>query len=252
MRARHPFLDHDGPIAFAHRGGNVAAPENTMAAFDHAVSLGYTHVETDVHVTSDGVLVAFHDNDLKRTCGVDGRIEDVSWSRLGAVKVGGTEPVPRLVDLITTYPTLRVNIDCKTEAAEAPLLDFLGTAGCFDRVCLGSFSDARLDRFRSAFGDRLCTSAGPREVARLVLGQFIPGAASHVGALAAQVPLRQGPLPVTTTRFVKSCHTRNIPVHVWTVNDEDSMRNVLQMGVDGIMSDDTVLLKKVLSGQGVW
>ena len=250
MPARHPYLDHDGPIAFAHRGGTSAAPENTMAAFQDAVDLGYTHVETDVHVTSDGVLVAFHDNDLERTCGIKGRIEETPWSALSEARVDGSEPIPRLEEVFAAWPDLRINLDCKTPEAEEPLARFLGSLGNLDRVCFGSFSDARLARFRARFGDRLCTSTGPREVARLLLhsrARVVPG---RTPALAAQVPERQGPVRIVTRRFVEACHAAGMQVHVWTVNEEEDMHRLLDLGVDGIMSDETRVLRQVMSSRG--
>lgn len=253
MPPRHPFLDHDGPIAFAHRGGLSAAPENTMAAFQDAVDLGYTHVETDVHVTSDGMLVAFHDNGLMRTCGIDARIEETSWSVLRTARVDGREPIPLLADVISSFPALRVNIDCKTDEAEDALSRLLTDMACLDRVCLGSFSDARLRRFRATFGSRLCTSTGPREVARLVAGSLTHGRlAGGTPALAAQVPVRQGPLPVVTGRFVRAAHKAGLQVHVWTVDDPLEISRLLDLGVDGIMSDDTRTLRRVFVDRGLW
>ena len=253
MPARHPFLDHDGPIAFAHRGGLSAAPENTMAAFQDAVDLGFSHVETDVHVTSDGVLVAFHDDGLMRTCGIDARIEETPWSVLQDARVDGREPIPLLAEVLSSFPDLRVNIDCKTDRAEEPLVRLLADTGCLERVCLGSFSDARLARFRARFGDSLCTSTGPREVARLVLGSVTSRRlARGTAALAAQVPLRQGPLPVVTDRFVRTAHSAGLEVHVWTIDDPGIMHHLLDLGVDGIMSDDTRTLRQVFIDRSIW
>lgn len=253
MPGRHPFLDHDGPIAFAHRGGISHAPENTMAAFQDAVDLGYTHVETDVHVTSDGVLVAFHDNDLQRTCGISGRIESTSWDTLRRARVDGREPIPRLTEILSAFPDLRVNIDCKTREAEDALIATLREHKCLDRVCLGSFSDKRLARFRQEFGSALCTSSGPREVARLVLAsRTFSRLAGTSPALAAQVPVSQGPIPVITPRFVSAAHALGLVVHVWTVDDPTAISRLLDMGVDGVMSDDTRALRDVFRARGLW
>ena len=253
MPPRHPFLNHDGPIAFAHRGGLSQSPENTMAAFADAVSLGYLYVETDVHVTSDGVLVAFHDNDLERTCGIKGRIEDTPWSSLRTARVDGREPIPRLVEILDAFPELRVNIDCKTRQAEIPLINSLVDLKCLDRVCLGSFSDARLARFREALGPALCTSAGPREVGRLVLASRTHHRLGRGGrALAAQVPVSQGPISVVTRRFVETAHRLGLVVHVWTIDDPVEIGRLLDLGVDGIMSDDTRTLRDVFRARGLW
>lgn len=249
----HPFLDNSSPIAFAHRGGLSVAPENTMAAFHDAVSLGYGYVETDVHVTSDGVLVAFHDDGLLRTCGIDARIEETPWSTLRDARVDGREPIPLLEDILGTWPDLRVNIDCKTSDAEDELIRVIKKTDCLERVCVGSFSDARLARFRSVFGDALCTSTGPREVASLVLAARTSRTLARThGSRAAQVPVRQGPLPIVTRSFVKTAHSLGMQVHVWTIDDPTEIARLLDLGVDGIMSDDTRALRDVFSARGLW
>lgn len=249
----HPFFDNTSPIAFAHRGGLSVAPENTMAAFADAVSLGFGYVETDVHVTSDGVLVAFHDDGLLRTCGIDARIEETSWSTLKDARVDGREPIPLLEEVLSTWPSLRVNIDCKTAQAEDALIGTLTRLDCLDRVCVGSFSDKRLDRFRSVFGDALCTSMGPRGVTSLVIAaRTSPSLARTHGARAAQVPVRQGPIPVVTRSFVNTAHSLALQVHVWTIDDPAEIGRLLDLGVDGIMSDDTRALRDVFSARGLW
>lgn len=224
-----------------------------MAAFADAVALGYTHVETDVHVTSDGRLVAFHDDGLLRTCGIDARIEETPWSVLSQARVDGREPIPLLDEVLDAWPDLRVNIDCKTEEAEDALIDTLVRLDCLDRVCVGSFSDARLRRFRDRFGDALCTSTGPREVASLVLASRTHRSVARTGpARAAQVPVSQGPLPVVTRAFVRCAHRLGLQVHVWTVDDPAEIARLLDIGVDGIMSDDTRALRDVFSARGLW
>lgn len=253
MPTHHPYLDSDTPIAFAHRGGTSAAPENTLRSFADAVSLGYRYLETDVHATSDGVLVAFHDNDLKRTCGEDRTIAGSTWSSLSSARVDGTDPIPLLDDLLDEWPDIKLNIDCKADSALEPLIDTLRRRNVFDRVCIGSFSDARLTRIRSEFGDKICTSMGPKEVAKLVLrsNTGIPLRTTN-HALAAQIPVKQGPIPVTTQRLVSTAHTLGIHVHVWTVDEPTEIARLLDLGVDGIMSDDTRALRDVFSVRGIW
>lgn len=250
----HPFLDHNGPIPFAHRGGTSTAPENTMAAFQDAVDLGYRHVETDVHATSDGVLLAFHDDDLSRTCSDPRRIADHPWKDLANVRVAGSEPIPRLEELLATWSDVFVNIDCKSDSAVEPLIALLARRpDVMDRVCIGSFSDARLDRIRHALGGRLLTSMGPRAVTRLVArATRIPVRIRRDGAACAQVPIRQGPITVVNQRFVDTAHSLGLHVHVWTVDDAHTIGNLLAMGVDGVMSDDTRTLKRVMQSKGLW
>lgn len=250
----HPYLDHHGPIAFAHRGGTSRAPENTLAAFAHAVSIGYRYVETDIHATSDGVLLAFHDPDLSRTCNDNRRISDHSWDDLKHVRVAELEPIPRLEDLLYEWPDIRVNIDCKSDASVEPFARLLRKdPSLLDRVCVGSFNDARLDVLRKEFGSRLCTSMGPRAVARLLFGSYLPllhprRDESH----AAQIPVRQGPIPLTTKRLIDTAHANGIGVHVWTIDDPRQMAQLLDAGVDGIMSDDIDALKDVMTTRGHW
>lgn len=247
----HPYLDNGGPIAFAHRGGTSHAPENTMPAFEDAVSLGYRYLETDVQVTSDGVLLAFHDNDLKRTCGVDRTVSDTPWEEISRLRVDGREPIPLLEDLLASFPTVRFNIDCKTDAAVGPLVHCLKSRECLDRVCLGSFSDRRLAVLRRELGAGLCSSMGPRAVARLLGGSLRLPVGRPIG-LAAQIPISQGPIPVCTPRLVEHAHNLGVQVHVWTVDEPDVMRSLLDMGVDGVMSDDTRALRDVFVDRGLW
>ena len=253
MVARHPYLDNTSPIAFAHRGGTSAAPENTLRAFSDAVALGYRYVETDVHATSDGKLVAFHDNDLQRTCGKPWKIEETDWSTLSSARIDATDPIPLLDDLLDAWPDLRINIDCKSDAAMQPLIDTIRRTNCLDRICVGSFSDKRLRHIRSELGDGLCSSMGPQEVVRLVVGSntgITLNPSRH--ALIAQVPVRQGPIPVVTNKSISRAHRLGIQVHVWTIDDPLRMGQLLDMGVDGIMSDDTRALKDVFTARHLW
>lgn len=251
--APHPYLDHHGPIAFAHRGGTSHAPENSMRAFEHAYQLGYRYMETDVHATIDGVLVAFHDDDLQRTCGVQKTIATSTWDEIKTARLNGTDPIPRLDELVHTWPDVRLNIDCKADSALTPLIQSIQQSNIFDRICIGSFSDRRLALIRNEFGSKLCTSMGPKEVARLVLrtASGLPLSVSK-GALAAQIPVRQGPIPVTTKRLVTKAHQLGIDVHVWTIDDPVEISRLLDLGVDGIMTDDTVALKDVFMARGHW
>ena len=247
QRRSHPFLDWNGPIPFAHRGGASDVPENTMPAFQYAVDLGYRYVETDVQVTSDGVLVAFHDNDLRRTCGRPGRISELPWSDVSTARVSGEAPIPLMEDLLGTWPDLRINIDCKSDAAVDALVACLRRTNSLDRVLLGSFSDPRLRRLRKELGDGVCTSLGPVGVATLRFGR-----PRHMDAMAAQVPVKQGPLTVTNAAFVERAHALGVAVHVWTIDDADEIRRLLDLGVDGIMTDRPEVLRTVFEERGLW
>lgn len=245
---RHPYLGDNRPIAFAHRGGNTHAPENTIAAFTHAVSLGYQYLETDVHRSADGILVAFHDPDLNRTCGVDANIADLRWAEIADLRVDGTEPIPRMSDLLDQWPNHHFNIDCKSDDAVDPLIDLVETRRLLPQICLGSFSIKRLRTLRSRLGPELLTSMAPSEIATLRLTGRLTG--NH--QRSAQVPVSNGPVTVVNERFIARARRASTPVHVWTINDDKEMHRLLDLGVDGIMTDDVGLLRDVMLERGVW
>ena len=250
----HPYLDWPGPIPFAHRGGMSAAPENTMPAFEHAVSLGYRHLETDVHLSADGVLMAFHDPDLWRTCGVDGTIADMTADELASVRVDGRASIPRMSELFERFEGVRFNIDCKSDAAAGPLAALIRRYEAIDRVCVGAFSHARLTKLRTLLGPELLSCTSPQEVTSLRLVGRMSGFALRV----AQVPVRYGAaagpkgITVVNERFLRNAHRRGVPVHVWTIDDPGEMHRLLDLGVDGIMTDQPEVLRDVLVERGEW
>lgn len=249
---RHPYLDHPGPIAFAHRGGAADGLENTVAQFRRAVELGYRYIETDVHATADGRLVAFHDATLDRVTDGVGRIADLPWAEIRHARVAGREPVPLFEELLETFPGVRWNVDVKAEPALRPLLELIERADAWDRVCVGSFSEARVLRAQRLAGPRLATSFGTRGVLGLRLRSWGLPAAVRRSAVAAQVPEAQSGVPVADHRFVRAAHARGLQVHVWTVQEPERMHRLLDLGVDGIMTDHIGTLREVMEERGVW
>ena len=262
-RTGHRYLDAvlDQPgstLAFAHRGGayhpELEGLENTLAAFRHADQLGYGYLETDVHATSDGALLAFHDAVLDRVTDLRGRIENLTLAEVGEAMVGGRERVPTLARLFEEFPTARFNIDVKAAAAVPLLARFLDEHDAWDRVLVGSFSARRLNHFRRLTGGRVPTSAHPLEV---IAFRFLPSGrlADRLtrGRVAAlQIPFRRGPLVVATRGLVRRAHAAGKHVHVWTVDDPDEIRALLDRGVDGVMTDRTDILKEVLVQRDQW
>jgi glycerophosphoryl diester phosphodiesterase len=257
-----PFLDagRDQPgavLAFAHRGGarhpDLAGLENTLAAFEHAVGLGYTYLETDVHATRDGVLLAFHDEVLDRVTSSVGTLVETSYVDLRTALIGGREPIPRMVDLLEHLPQARFNIDLKSDAAVHLLADLVERTGAHDRVCVGAFSEQRLRAFRRAVSRPVATSFGPTGVG---LARFAPRRlADRVlagGGDALQVPHRTRGVRIVTEAFVARAHDAGHPVHVWTIDDPGEMALLLDLGVDGLMTDRTDVLRDVLLARGQW
>ena len=254
MIGTHPYLDWPGPIPVAHRGGTSNAPENTMPAFEHAVALGYRHLETDVHLTADHVLVAFHDPDLLRTCGVERTIATTPWSELRELRVDGREPIPLMTDLLDRIPDARFNIDCKSDAAAGPLVQLVRDRDLLDRVCIGSFSHARLTKIRSLLGPRALTCMSPQEVGRLRLTGTVRGVAQRVAQVSVRAA-QAGPgarVVVVNRRFIDAAHRNGVGVHVWTIDEPTEMQRLLDLGVDGIMTDYPEVLRSVLIERGQW
>lgn len=245
---QHPDLDPGWPIAFAHRGGHDVAPENTMASFEHAVSIGYRYLETDVHLTLDGALVSFHDEDLKRTCGIDARIGEMTAAEVAEARVDGEHPIPLMADLLEAFPTARFNIDAKNDVAVEPLCDLVRAFDALDRVCLAAFELKRLKVMRSVLGTGLITNMSPVEIGTLLWTGRVFGAAHRI----AQVPTSLGRLNIVNRRFISNAKQRGIAVNVWTINDRAEAERLVDLGVDGLMTDDTQMLRDLFVERGHW
>lgn len=256
------YLDAPTPVALAHRGGAAYEPnrgvENTMAAFRRAVEMGYRYLETDVHATKDGQLVAFHDTVLDRVCDVSGAVEDLPYNALREVRIGGTEPIPLLRELFEAFPGVRVNIDIKADGALEPTVREVLAHDARDRVCIGSFSPRRLRAARSALGPRVATAAGQVGTALMRLTPAVVSRLLHTPAPVLQIPSqhRVGGRTITlvTPGLVRRAHDLGKHVHVWfhswSREDATEMHRLLDLGVDGIVTDHIDVLRDVLAERG--
>ena len=254
-------VDHeyfDAPfVAMAHRGGALLATnvgrENTLQAFMNAADLGFRYIETDVHVTRDGALVAFHDESLDRVSDRTGRIADLPLFEVRQARVGG-EPIPTLDEVLAAVDC-RVNIDLKAAGTEAPLAHAIRRHGAEDRVCVGSFNEARLHRFRRLAGPSVATAVGPLGVAVAIASARCGFGPAPRGA-AFQVPIRTTivghEVEVVTPAFIRRAHAWGKAVHVWTIDDEQTMHELIDWGVDGLVSDRIDVLKQVCQARGLW
>ena len=249
----YPYLEHEGPIPFAHRGGAASGLENSLAAFQRAYDLGYRYVETDVHATADGVLLAFHDRTLDRVTDRRGAVASLSAIEVARARIGGLEPIPRLVDLLGSFADLRVNIDVKDAWAIPSLIDVVRRTGAVDRICVASFSRRRVSAVRAALGPRLATSYAPRDVAALRLTQALPSLRRLLprDVPCVQVPPSVGGVRLVTDRFLAAAHGVALRVHVWTVNDPGIAGCLLDTGVDGVMTDDLEMLRDAFQARGL-
>lgn len=232
-----------------------------MPAFERAVELGYRYLETDVRATADGVLLAFHDQNLERVTDRTGDIGRLPYTEVSKARIAGREPIPLLEDVLGAWPKARLNIDVKAEAAIAPLTEVLRRTGAWDRVCVTSFSSRRLRQVRARMrllaGRDVCTALGPRGVAALrahsLAGPLaVPLRAAASGAPCAQVPYRLGHTRFVTPSFLAGAHSLGLKVHAWTVNDAAEMGRLLDLGVDGIITDDIKTLRDVMRSRGFW
>lgn len=248
--SHYAYLDAPGPIAFAHRGAAERHAENSFEAVERAVGMGFTHVETDIQATSDGVPVLFHDDTTDRLLGRKGRIADLDWHTLSGLELAGGGRVARLDEVFRAFPRLRLNLDAKTDDAVRPMGDAIAAARAQDRVCAASFVQARTDALRLRFGPELCWSPAMGGVAkawfaaRLRLpGRFAP---------ALQVPTHWNGIAVVTPRLIQAAHRRGSQVHVWTIDAPDQMHALFDMGVDGVMTDQPKVLRDVMTERGAW
>jgi glycerophosphoryl diester phosphodiesterase len=258
------FFSDPTPFGVAHRGSRLLWPENTLTAFQGAVDLGYRYLETDVHRTRDGVLIAFHDDTLDRTTDGTGRVTERSWEELSALDAayhfaphegyprrGTGIRIPSLDEVFEAFPTIRLILDLKEPGFEAALADYLRVKGLEDQVIVGAFSDTRLARFRKASGGRVATSSGPAEtVALWTAARF--GRNLRTRADALQIPEDFAFIALPDRKLVAAAEAGGRQVHVWTVNDPDHMARLLDTGVHALITDRPDLLKQLMEERGEW
>lgn len=235
------YLDHPRPLVLAHRGFSRTGLENSMAAFRAAVELGCTHVETDIHVTADDVVVAFHDDTLDRVTDATGPIADLPWDHVRRARIGGEEPIPTLEQVLVELPETHVNIDVKAPRAAVPTAAVVNRLEAWDRVCIGSFDDGTRRRTLAAMQRPVASSAATNRVRLFVVAtrlrwQWLASRALS-GIDCLQVPEAHDDTRVVSPRAVAMAHAADTQVHVWTVNEPHDMRRLLDWGVDGIVTD---------------
>ncbi len=248
------------PVALAHRGGALYEPnlgiENTMTAFRNAVALGYTHLETDVHATRDGRLVAFHDDRLDRVSDMQGRIGALDWDTVRWARVGHGEHVPLLTEVLDAFPGIRLNIDLKAPRTADLLWEIIEARGLHDSVCVGSFSQREITAFRKVSAGRVATAAAHAGTILMRFGPRVLSRLLRTPADVFQVPpthvLGGREVTVVTGKLVEAAHHFGKQVHVWTVDDAEQMHHFLDLGVDGLVSDRIEVLKEVLTARGLW
>lgn len=256
MDTRHQYYSNAGrPIALSHRGFSPDGCENTLPAFRAAVELGFAYLETDVRTTADGVLMAFHDNTLERVSNGTGRISDLTYAELERILIRNAEPVPTFEQLLQLWPRVRLNVDAKDEASALLLPALIEKHGAHDRVLVASFSDRRRLAALRRLSQPVASSAGALFTALVLLLSplGLTRALARLGRFQClQVPETFRGIRVVRPGFIRRCHRAGVQVHVWTINDKESMNRLLELGVDGLVSDRGDLLAEVLEARGEW
>ena len=228
----HPAIRSSRPLVFAHRGGSKIGPENTIAAFDRGLLAGADGLELDVHLSRDRIVVVHHDATLDRATQATGRLADRSASELALLDV------PTLREVLARYADIGIIIELKEggPALARAVVDEVRRAGAAHRVCLGSFSRSALRAARAIAPD--IATSGARFEVRMALYRSLCGIApGRVPYQAFQVPETSGSTRVVSPRFVELAHKAGIAVQVWTVDEPEDIRRLLDWGVDGIISD---------------
>ncbi|WP_245933509.1 glycerophosphodiester phosphodiesterase [Arthrobacter livingstonensis] len=256
LKAVKPYLDSPVPLAIAHRGFSLDGLENTLPAFRAAVELGCQYLETDINTTADGVTLVFHDATLDRITDRDGTIAELPYAVVGKALIGGREHIATLREFFMALPAARFNIDVKDAGSVAPLAQLIEEMGLHERVCVASFSDRRRREVVSRLSRPVASSAGQKLlVAYFVLERWMP--APVLRALmrnvdVLQIPVRHNKVELVTRRSVARAHRLGLKMHVWTINDPGEMNRLLDLGVDGIMTDRADLLAGIMRERGCW
>ena len=241
----HSYLQQSGISISAHRGGSLEAPENTLEAFKYSLDIGCEYIETDVQLSSDGIPYIFHDDDLKRILGRDVAFNSMSSSEIDILIIFQKYAIPTLEAALLTFPEALFQIDLKTDEVAMPALKIIKKCAAMQRVCIASFNSDRLKRVNEAYPE-VCLSMGPKEILKLLLSSFklyskdIPGN-------CLQIPIYHYGLKLVTQRFVNYVQGRGLKIVVWTINDQKIMQALIDIGVDGIITDRPSVLKELLS-----
>ena len=239
------YLQYYGLAVLAHRGGADESFENTLESFDYSKSLGCKFIETDVQVSADGIPYIFHDDDLKRVLNISSRFDSLSSQEIDKLKIFDQYRIPKLEEALNEFPDISFQIDFKTDEVVAPALDVIKKTKSFERICVASFNSERLKRVRSTYPD-LCISMGPNEVIKTLISSFGLYNDSIDGD-CLQIPIRYYGVRVVTKRFVKYLKSKGLKIMVWTINDVKTFEYLIELKVDGIITDKPKLLFETLS-----
>ena len=248
------FFDGPTPRILAHRGLALQHAENTLGAFGAAVATGAEIIETDVHLSKDGQVIVAHDPDLQRVAKIQGLVADFTAAELRDVDLGFGEGFPTLVEALEAFPDHKFNIDLKIRSAVEPFVDLVSQLGVHNRILVTSFDE----KTRASAVAKLPGVVSSATRASIIEGKLRSwfGLSSAAWGLAPEIKALQVPpvhwgLALVTPNFVRSVHRKGLEVHVWTINEASDMVRLLDMGVDGIVTDRCDVAAQVIATRGV-
>ena len=242
------YLNYNGLAVMAHRGGSLEAPENTIESFKYAIEIGSDIIETDIQLSSDGVPYIFHDDDLKRIPGIEKNFNDLLASEIDELNIFGDFKIPTLEETLKQFPDTKFQIDFKTDEVVDPAIEIINKLPHVKKnLCVASFSSQRLQKIKSKLSD-VTYSMGPHEVLKLLLKSF--GIyRGEVGGDCLQIPIYRYGIKIVTKRFVDFCKRENIKISVWTINSTEEMDYLIDLDVDGIITDKPKALINLLASR---
>ena len=238
-------------VPIAHRGASLLASENSFESFRKAFDLGYRVIETDIHSSKDGTAYIFHDITLERLTGENLKISDLKDVDIDSLKINNSSIIPRLSNVFEEFPEGLFNLDAKTWKSTMPIVDTIQNMGCRSRVCIGSFNDRRVNAIIKELGLETCHSMGTSNVIKFYLGAQL-GIEQHFTSQCIQLPIKMFGISLTTRKVLSYARKLGIKIHFWTINNPVIMQQLLELNVDGIMTDDCVLLKEIMKEQNKW
>ncbi len=245
------YINSTNIAPIAHRGASLLATENSFESFRKALDLGYRIIETDIHSSKDGTAYIFHDATLERLTGENLKISDLNDIDIDSLKLNKSSIIPRLSNVFEEFPEGLFNLDAKTWESIMPIASVIKKMGCHSRVCIGSFNHKRINAIIGELGVETCHSMGTRDVIKFYLGAQIQRNQSFTSQ-CIQLPIKQFGISLMTEKVLKYARKLGIKIHFWTINDPVTMQKLLELNVDGIMTDDCVLLKKIMKKKNKW
>ena len=244
------FLSKKKFIPLAHRGANYFELENTHEAFKKALDLGFTHIETDVRASKDGVPHLFHDQTLKRFTGDDIAINKLTENDLNKIRLKGSSVIPKLEDTLEEFPTTYFNLDAKSWDVVKPLANTINNLNNFNKICIGSFNDYRISKLRRLINGPICYSAGTIKSLKIIINIKM-GLLPRILEPCIQLPLFFKGIKIINQSIVTKIKKSGAKIHIWGTNKECNILELIDFGIDGLMVDDCLLLRQILMKKGI-